>query len=84
MIRVLYFARLREQLGSASDDLEAGPDTATPAAIRERLRQRGGVWEEVFGGDQPVLVSVNQEVADADAPVVDGDEVAFFPPVTGG
>jgi len=84
MIRVLYFARLREQLERAADELEAGPDTATPAAIRGRLRQRGGVWGEAFGGDQPLLMSVNQEVADEDTPVADGDEVAFFPPVTGG
>ena len=84
MIRVLYFARLREQLERGGDELPAGPDTATPAAIIERLRQRGGVWAEAFGGDQPLLMSVNQEVADGDAQVADGDEVAFFPPVTGG
>ncbi len=84
MIRVLYFARLREELGTGAEELAAGPDTATPGAIVELLTRRGGPWAEVFGGDQRVLMSVNQEVADPDTPVADGDEVAFFPPVTGG
>ena len=84
MIRVLYFARLREELGTGAEELPAGPDTATPGAIVETLKRRGGAWAEVFGGDQRVLMSVNQEVADPGTPVADGDEVAFFPPVTGG
>jgi molybdopterin synthase sulfur carrier subunit len=84
MIRVLYFARLREQLETAAEELPAGPGTATIGAIADLLQRRGGSWAEVFGGDQMVLMSLNQEVADRDTPVADGDEVAFFPPVTGG
>ena len=84
MIRILYFARLREQLGTGAEELPASAESATPGAIIGQLKQRGGPWAEVFAGDQPVLMSVNQEVADLDTPVTDGDEVAFFPPVTGG
>ncbi len=83
MIRVLYFARLREQLGSGGEALD-GAGFADVAALAEGLRRRGGVWAEVLGTDQTVLVAVNQELASGDTPLRDGDEVAFFPPVTGG
>ena len=82
MIRVLYFARLREQLDVATEELEG--DLATPGAIIALLCARGGVWEEALGGGQQVLMAINQEMAHRDTAVVDGDEVAFFPPVTGG
>ncbi len=81
MIKVLYFARLREQLDQGSEELEA---TADLASLREQLSARGGVWSEAFGGDQTVLMAVNQEVATPETTLNDGDEIAFFPPVTGG
>jgi molybdopterin synthase sulfur carrier subunit len=84
MIKVLFFARLREQLDAEGLELEASHELPNIAAIIELLTQRGGEWTEVFGGDQMVLMAVNQEMAAADTPVKDGDEVAFFPPVTGG
>lgn len=84
MIKVLFFARLREQLDTEMLELEAGPGLPNIAAIIELLKQRGGEWAEVLGDEQLMLMAVNQEVADADTAVRDGDEVAFFPPVTGG
>ncbi len=81
MINIFYFARLREQLDSASETLESATDVGSIVA---QLKARGGVWEEVFGGGERVLISVNQEMADRDTLLADGDEVAFFPPVTGG
>jgi molybdopterin synthase sulfur carrier subunit len=84
MIRVLYFARVREQLASPGEDLPADPSLATAADLIERLRARGATWEEVFGPDQRVLVAINQELARPETSIADGDEVAFFPPVTGG
>ncbi len=84
MIKVLFFARLREQLDTEMLEFEAGPELPDIAAIIKLLKQRGAVWAEVFDGDQMVLMAVNQEVADADTAIKDGDEVAFFPPVTGG
>ena len=82
MIRVLYFARLREQLGTAGEDLPA--TVATLGDLAAALRGRGGAWAEAFAPDQTVMVAVNQELARPETPVADGDEVAFFPPVTGG
>lgn len=83
MITILYFARLREQLGSESEQMEhtAGD---TLESVMERLRARGGIWQETFAAGQLVMMAVNQEMAEPGASVNDGDEVAFFPPVTGG
>jgi len=82
MIRILYFASLRERLGGAEETLQECP--ATVEALRAQLAARGGVWSEVFDGEQHVLVAVNQEMAPAGQVLQAGDEVGFFPPVTGG
>jgi molybdopterin synthase sulfur carrier subunit len=82
MIRVLYFASLRERLESAGETLSEHPQTI--AALRAFLAARGDAWREAFAGDQPVLAAVNQEMAADEQVLSDGDEVGFFPPVTGG
>ncbi len=84
MIKVLYFASLREQLHTDSEELEAFPELTDMSGLTHRLRQRGGVWAEVFAERETLLMAVNQEVASADTPIKDGDEIAYFPPVTGG
>jgi molybdopterin synthase sulfur carrier subunit len=83
MIKVLYFARLREQVGTAGEEI-AATGLTTVSDIAAHLRGRGGSWSEALGGDQTVMAAVNQEMARPETPVSDGDEVAFFPPVTGG
>lgn len=82
MIRVLYFASLRERLACSDETLEAVPATVTD--LRAQLAGRGGIWREVFADGQRVLAAVNQEMAGAGQALQDGDEVGFFPPVTGG
>jgi len=82
MIRVMYFASLRERLGCENEALSDVPQTV--AALRAELAARGGVWGEVFADDQRVLAAVNQEMAAAEQALGDGDEIGFFPPVTGG
>ena len=82
MIQLLYFASLRERLGQASESLAEHP--ATVGELRSLLADRGGEWSAVFAGDQQVLVAVNQEMAANEVALGDGDEVGFFPPVTGG
>ena len=84
MIRVCYFASLREQLGRAEEPLELPAGVADLAGLRAWLRGRGGVWAEALAESRPVLCAVNQVMARPEQAVVDGDEVAFFPPVTGG
>lgn len=83
MIKILYFARLREQLKTESEKLDVSAEIADVAALTDALRARGGVWEEAFSGPT-VMSAVNQEIANPATAVSDGDEVAFFPPVTGG
>lgn len=82
MIKVLYFASLRERLGLADETLDEHP--ATLAGLRDALAARGEPWREVFAGDMRVLAAVNQQMVGDDGLVNDGDEVGFFPPVTGG
>ena len=75
-IKVLYFASLKETFGCGEQQLDS-----------DTVHTVGDVWRLVSEGhafNQSVLHSVNQEYAELDAPVKAGDEVAFFPPVTGG
>jgi len=82
-IRILYFARLREEMGIAQEMLDL-PENCDVKSLRARLVARGGTSAAAFGQGKAVRVSVNQDLARDDTPVRAGDEVAFFPPVTGG
>ncbi len=84
MITLLYFARLREALGVGKEQLAVPPAVCTLSALREHLAQRGGAWAVEMAAGRNLRAAVNQTVAMTDALVADGDEVAFFPPVTGG
>ena len=84
MITLLYFARLREALGLSSEQADLPAGVTDVQSLTEWLRQRSGTWQEELAQDKPVRVAVNQDMADSDTTVRDGDEVAFFPPVTGG
>jgi len=84
MIRVLYFASLRDRLGTGGEELALPESSRHIAALKALLAQRGGKWADIFADDELVLAAVNQEMAQEDTPINDGDEVGFFPPVTGG
>ena len=81
-VKVLYFAGLREQLGTSGEDLEVSPTTV--AGLRSQLMARGGAWQSALAQGKALRVAVNQEMAQPTTPVKPGDEIAFFPPVTGG
>ena len=84
MIDVHYFASIREALGQAHEQVAPGSDVTTVATLVDQLiAQHGERWRTVLREGR-VLMAVNQAVARADTAVRDGDEVAFFPPVTGG
>jgi molybdopterin synthase sulfur carrier subunit len=84
MIKVLFFASIREQLGTESLTVEFNERWETLDAFTQFLAaERGGQWAEVLTADN-IVKAVNQEVADGSKALGDGDEVAFFPPVTGG
>lgn len=84
MVKVLYFARLREALGTGSEDLVLPPSVSTLEGLRAVLVSRGGTWSEELAASRRVRAAINQTMADEDSSISDGDEVAFFPPVTGG
>ena len=84
MITVLYFASLRESLGKSSEQIVLPATVRDLEGLRALLVARGGACEEVLARSKPVRAAVNQAMAAGDIPIADGDEVAFFPPVTGG
>ncbi len=84
MIRVLYFARLREEVGIGEESLALPTGVCTVGALTARLRARGPRWDEALGRRRPMLVAVNQTLSASEGALADGDEIAYFPPVTGG
>ena len=84
MVTVLFFAALRESLGTSREMVAIGGTNTTVAALVDSLRQRDGAWSEAFAPGKSWRVAVNQRMASLSTPLQAGDEVAFFPPVTGG
>ncbi|MDO9600452.1 MAG: molybdopterin converting factor subunit 1 [Azoarcus sp.] len=82
-VKILYFASLREAVGCGSETLELPGEIATLGALRAHLSARGDGWQALAGG-RNVRAALNQRMVDAEAVLAAGDEVAFFPPVTGG
>ncbi|MFZ4651388.1 MAG: molybdopterin converting factor subunit 1 [Rubrivivax sp.] len=81
-VQVRYFASLREALGEGEAVLVSS--TTTAGALREQLAGRGGVHAEALGAGRAVRFARNQRMCSADQVLQEGDEFAFFPPVTGG
>jgi sulfur-carrier protein len=84
-LRLVYLARLREAFSSSGELLDLGvQDAPTLATVVSTLRARGGAFESELAPGRAVRFAVNHRLARADHSVADGDEVAIFPPVTGG
>lgn len=80
-VRILYFAGLRESLGLGEEAVTLPEGVSNVGELRSWLASEG---REVIANVPNLRFAVNQEMARASDPVLDGDEVAFFPPVTGG
>jgi molybdopterin synthase sulfur carrier subunit len=83
-VKVLFFAGLREQLGTSGEEIELPAGVGTVAGLRAHLKARGGAYEKAFSEKSLVRIAVNQEMVSPTNAIKRGDEVAFFPPVTGG
>ena len=83
-LKVLYFAWLREKAGVAAEEVAIPDGVGDVRGLIEWIRRRGGGPAAALADLAAVRVAVNQEFAGLDRPLAAGDEVAFFPPVTGG
>lgn len=83
-VRLLYFAWVREKAGMATEEVALPPAVRDIDGLIDWLRARGGGPAEALSNLSRLRVAVNQEHVAFDHPIGPGDEVAFFPPVTGG
>ncbi len=83
-INLRFFASVRELVGTTQEVLEVSAGLRTVGDVRSLLIARGGNWDSALAQGRALRMALNQVMCDADAVIAEGDEVAFFPPVTGG
>ena len=81
-VSIKYFASVREALGSSGEQLQTSASTV--AALRDELISRGGAFQQALARGQALRVALNHTMVDETEALIEGCEVAFFPPVTGG
>ena len=83
-IKVLYFARIKEAVNYSTEDIDLPEEVLTITGLKNYLCLRGDIWANLFNGKQAMRAAINHALVDDLAKIQAGDEVAFFPPVTGG
>ena len=83
-MKLLYFARVREDIGTSEEELALPAGVRTAGDLVEYLRGLGDNYVRALEDESRVRIAVNEVYVDMDHPVSDGDEVALFPPMTGG
>ena len=83
MVQLRFFASLREALGVGEERMELPADVRTVKELRQILQQRSTTWQQALSNTQ-ISTALNHELVRGDANVTDGDEIAWYPPVTGG
>ena len=82
-IKILYFAKLHDQLDCSEETFELASESCSVTELTQALAGRDDVWQQTFT-DSQLLVAVNKVIANGQTLIQSGDEVGFFPPVTGG
>jgi molybdopterin synthase sulfur carrier subunit len=83
-MQVLYFGWVRSKVGISGEEIQPPAEVNDVQTLIDWLHNRGGPYSEAFGDLSAIRVAVNQEMAELDTAVALGDEVALFPPMTGG
>jgi molybdopterin synthase sulfur carrier subunit len=83
-MKILYFAWMRQRIGISNEMVELPETVGTVDSLVDWLETRGDGYRDAFAKREVIRAAVNQEYVQFDHPVVNGDEIAFFPPVTGG
>jgi molybdopterin synthase sulfur carrier subunit len=83
-IKILYFARIKDAVNYSTEEITLPSDISTITALKNHLALRGEIWANLFNGKQVIRAAINHELVQDLATIQAGDEVAFFPPVTGG
>ena len=83
-IKVLFFAKLRELFGTNQVDVTFTESDNKVSDVLAALRQKGEVWAEELNENKSFRIAVNQEMVTEEVMINEGDEMALFPPVTGG
>jgi len=83
-VKLFYFARVREAIGVDREELDLASDIKTVSDLIEVLKSRGSHWQDMFSMSTTFRMAVNQVMVEATHKINANDEVAFFPPITGG
>ena len=83
-LHLRFFASIREGLGVAQEEIVIPDSVKTIADLRAFLTMRGAPWSDVLSVDRVLRCALNQQMVSADTTLLEGAEIAFFPPVTGG
>lgn len=83
-MQLVYFSRVREQIGLGEENYDLPNDVTSVQQLVQALKERGAGYAIALGDMNFIRVAVNQNHVGLDHPVSNSDEVAFFPPVTGG
>ncbi|WP_199699559.1 molybdopterin converting factor subunit 1 [Notoacmeibacter ruber] len=84
MVKLVYFAWVRERLGKSSEEIELPAETKTVSDLLSHLAGRGEAYAELMEHRNAIRVAIDQEHADHDEPIGQASEIALFPPMTGG
>lgn len=84
MLNLLYFAWVKERMGKPDERLPLPEGVTTVGALASWLQARDDAGARAFATPTAIRAAVNQDFATPETPIQDGDEIAFFPPVTGG